>query len=76
MWTITAQCGRDARKDAVSLAEDDYLRTLDAITDRLEKAKIPREAAARGEVMGKKEPKADNVDGKDDNPCEYHPHGE
>ena len=44
--------------------------------DRLEKAKIPREAAARGEVMGKKEPKADNVDGKDDNPCEDHPHGE
>jgi hypothetical protein len=43
---ITAQCNRDARKDAVSLAEDDYLRTLDAITERLEKesgAQIPEE---------------------------------
>ena len=43
---ITAQCGRDARKDAVSLAEDDYLRTLDAITERLEKesgAQVPEE---------------------------------
>jgi hypothetical protein len=41
---ISSQCGRDARKDAVSMAEDDYLRTLDAITERLEK-----EAAADGD---------------------------
>jgi hypothetical protein len=32
---ISTQCNRDARKDAVSLAEDDYLRTLDSITERL-----------------------------------------
>ena len=47
---ITAQCGRDARKDAVSLAEDDYLRTLDAITERLEKTRIPGKANTCGNV--------------------------
>jgi hypothetical protein len=72
---VQSQTVQNVRKDAVSLAEDNYLRTLDAITERLEKAKIPREAAVRGEVMGKKEPKADNVDGKDDNPSEDRPHG-
>ncbi len=35
--------GCDARRDAVSDAEDDYLRTLDAITARLRAAKSPRD---------------------------------
>lgn len=35
--------GCDARRDAVSDAEDDYLRTLDAITERLRAAKSPRD---------------------------------
>ena len=73
---ITAQCSRDAQKDAVSLAEDDYLRTLDAITVRLEKTRIPREANSDGEVGSKKKIESDDVDRKDYYPNENSPDGD
>jgi hypothetical protein len=43
---IQSQTVQNVRKDTVSLAEDNYLRTLDAITERLEKeswAQVPEE---------------------------------
>lgn len=43
---VQSQTVQNVRKDAVSLAEDNYLRTLDAITERLEKesrTQVPEE---------------------------------
>lgn len=37
---IQEKAGMNVRKTAISIAEDDYLRTLDAITERLEKESL------------------------------------
>ena len=63
---ITAQCGRDARKDAVSLAEDDYLRTLDAIMERLEGERANAEIVVQEVMKGDKGVRAGEVAVKQD----------
>ena len=66
----------DARKNAVSNAEDDYLRTLDAITERLEKIRIPREASSHREIESEKKPESNDIDRKDYYPNENSPNGD
>ena len=65
---VQSQTVQNVRKDAVSLAEDNYLRTLDAITERLKDAGIPGETDGDGgsgdDAESRKQDDADKDDGK------------